>query len=271
MIVCSKCGSPSNTSGVCQNCGSTNFIEIGRQNVNVSHADNTSILNNPNLGSRYVSQQKPASNSFMPNTNYWQKPGMPVAINHASNVSRAAGKKAATAAGVAIGTSNTLKIVLPIIFALIALIAAIAIPVAVTSTNTPEKTIHNLETALNDLDINGAVECFDSKLRNAYSAGDEIMSGLLGFGYQSFGDFMPFLSEMMGDEYDTVKFDIEVLSKEKISDTSCILNVRITISDGSDYTDSVEEGEVEMVKEDDGKWYICSDDLIDELGSEIFY
>ena len=64
------------------------------------------------------------------------------------------------------------------------------------------------------------------------------------------------------------QFQIEVLDKQEVSETSCILTIRIATYYDGEETD-VEEGPVEMVKED-GEWYIASDDLIDDISSSLF-
>ncbi len=260
MVVCSKCGLPSNGSAVCPNCGSTSFKTIGvsQQSHHASVSQgydpySTQILNrrgvNMPVGNHVYSSARPAQRvGVLPKGD--------------------TGKAAAAAAGAATASRSVAAIVLPIIFALIALIAAIVIPVAVTSSNGPEKTIAKLETAMNDLDINGMVDCFDSTLRDAYSAGSDLMDGLLGFGYETAADLMPFLSELTGEDMDMPQFQIDVLDKQEVSETSCILTIRIATYYDGEETD-VEEGPVEMVKED-GKWYIASDDLIDDISSSLF-
>lgn len=260
MVVCSKCGLPSNGTAVCPNCGSTNFKNIGATQLN-RHASmpqgydpgNTQILNRHSSG-------RPVGN-YVPST--------PAGVQRVVVVKDSgAGNAASAAAGAAAGSKSVATIVLPIVFALIALIAAIVIPVAVSNSNGPEQTIAKLETAMNDLDINGMVDCFDSTLRNAYSAGSDLMGGLIGFGYETAADLMPFLSELTGEDMDMPQFKIDVLDKQEVSDTSCILTIRITTYyDGAE--SDVEEGPVEMVKED-GDWYIASDDLIDDISSSLF-
>lgn len=249
MRVCSKCGLPDNGMGVCSNCGSTSFITIGNPEANYG---DTQLIRNagvPNPG--YPSNQIGR---------------VPVHLATGGNGSSTA---AAVAAGVAIGSKSVAKIVLPIVGALVALVLAVVIPLAVTSSKTPEHTIEKLETALNEMDINAAMECFDSEMRDAYDAGDDLINSFFGFSYQSFADLAPFLSDMMGGEMQQPQYDFEILNKEMLSSKECVLTVRISTYYDSE-TESVEEGEIPMVKED-GDWYISSDDFSSELGDELFY
>lgn len=262
MLVCSKCGLPATGSGICPNCGSTSFKTIGK-NTQVRQTSQAEY--NPDPYSTQVLNKKsnrvPVSNGAYPINNKSPQ----VLVSKGPNTGAVA---AAAAAGAAAGSKRTGVIIVSIVLAFIAVVSAIIIPIAVSNSNGPEKTIANLETAMNNMDINGMVDCFDSTLRNAYSAGSELMGGVLGFGYDTAADLLPFLSELTGEDMDMPQFEIEVLSKEEISSESCILTIRITTYYDGEATD-VEEGPVEMVKED-GEWYIASDDLIDDLSSSFF-
>lgn len=249
MKVCSKCGLPDNGMGVCANCGSTSFITIGNPSVNYG---DTQLIRN-------AGAPNPA---YRPN----QIGRVPVPLANGGNGPSTA---AAVAAGVAIGSKSVAKIVLPIVGALIALVLAIVIPLVVSSSKTPEHTIEKLETALNEMDLNAAIECFDSEMRDAYAAGDDLFNSFFGFSYQSFADLAPFLSDMLGSEMQQPQYDFEILNKEMLSSKECVLTVRISTYYDSE-NETVDEGEIPMVKED-GDWYISSDDFSGELGDELFY
>lgn len=249
MRVCSKCGSPDNGTGVCVNCKSTVFKTIGNPCTNVSNGvHNYSGMPNQASNGQIVYQQPPQ-------------------IIHHYNVSSApqipnAGIAGAAAAGAAAGSRNAVKVIVPIIIAVIVALTAIIVPVVVSNASTPEKTLEKFETAYNNLDYNSMMECFDSTIRKAYDAGDDLLGGLLGFSYQSAADMLPFLSEVMGIDDEMPQLHIEVINKREVSNTSCMLDVMMSVTEyGETYT---EDFTIEMVKED-GDWYISSDVLLDEF------
>lgn len=248
MRVCSKCGSPDNGTGVCPNCHSTNFKNIGSQPRSF-HDFNQYRGNYPN--------NQP---------NYYQQPPQQV-VNHyhmmpSAPQSRIAGMAGAAAAGAAAGSKSAAKVVISIITSVAAVITAIIVPLIMANSSTPEKTLEKFETAYNDLDYNTMMECFDSTIRKAYDAGDDLLGGVLGFSYKSAADMMPFLSDAMGIDEEMPTMDLEIIDKEEVSETSCLIEVRMTMTQ---YGETESETEtIEMVKED-GDWYISSDTLLDEF------
>lgn len=244
MRVCSKCGSPDNGTGVCVNCKSTVFKTIGNPYNNVSNGvNNYSGIPNKISNGQIAYQQSPQTVSRY-------------------NVAPAPQIPNAAIAGAAAGSRSAVKIIVPIIIAIIVALTAIIVPVTMSNVSTPEKTLEKFETAYNDLDYNSMMECFDSTIRKAYDAGDDLLGGILGFSYQSAADMLPFLSEVMGIDDEMPQLHIEVINKREVSNASCMLDVMMSVTEyGETYT---EDFTIEMVKED-GDWYISSDVLLDEF------
>ncbi len=271
MRICQKCGSPDNGTGVCSNCGSTVFREItpsnnNRQNNygNVQHQVSNGYQNNYG---RYSAQQTP---------NYVAQQPYGYGVHPSGFFNGGAGAGAAVAGGVVKTASKagSAKIIISLLIVLVVLVSGIsATVVAVKNEHTPEKTLAKFEEAYNNQDINGLMECFDSKIRKAYDAGDSLLGGVLGFSYKDAADLLPFLSDALG-EGDAPQIHLEVISVEDTGDNTCTVHVKTTMSYGSDdeddedlYDDEEEDEEydedsINMVKED-GKWYISDEELLD--------
>lgn len=245
MRVCSRCGTPDNGTGVCKNCGGASFIELNGRAQN-SHSSAQSV-------NRTYNQVPQNYNSA--HQNYYQG-GVP------GDYGVRYGAGALQAADTAVKTASKISIskILIIIFACLAVLAAgITIPVVVVKNeNTPEKTLEKFEEAFNNADFNAMIECFDSKTRNMYDSGDDILGGVLGFSYKSAMSMIPFLADAMGEEMP--KIHIEVDSIDETGDKTCNVNVRMYLDDDSEYdTDTIK-----MVKES-GKWYISDEELLDSF------
>jgi hypothetical protein len=264
MRVCSKCGLPNSSSSVCTNCGSTSFKVIGNQN----NQNSQNIQNQ--VGNHYANNYQNGYQNNYPNyqqnqmgyngNGYVPVNAKPVVgVVPPQNVNGMAGVAAASVAVGAAKQRNQTRIIILILLAILVLIGGIVAAVVVSSSG-PEDTIEDLETAFNNKDMNGIIDCFDSTTRDAYSAGSDLMDGVLGFGYESLFDVMPFVYSLTGEEWPT--YDIEVLSKTKTSSKECTVHVRWSETYDGD-TES-EEMDIKMVKED-GKWYISSDEILSDL------
>lgn len=247
MRVCSKCGLPDNGTGVCNNCASTSFIELrSRSNNSYNTVTSKSYANSAN---GFAPQQPPQ---------YYYQNNAPRNIPYVPGAT-----SAAQAVDTAVKTASKLSVakILMIVFACIAVIAAgITIPVVVVQNeNTPEKTIEKFEEAYNNADFNAMIECFDSKTRNAYDSGDDLLGGVLGFSYKSALGMIPFLADAMGEEMPKIHFEVE--SVDETDKKSCIVNVAVYYNnDKSEY----DEDTIKMVKES-GKWYISDEELLNSF------
>ena len=253
MKVCLKCGSPCNGADICANCGSTSFRELNNIQNNCQNMQQQFGSGYRNNNSQYA-QQKYNNSVHDVGHNYGYS-----AVNPAN------GAVGATVAGNVIkSTSNarSMKMIISLLVVLVLLVGGISTAVVVKNENTPEKTIEKLEEAYNNQDLNAMIECFDSKTRNAYDAGDSLLGGVLGFSYKNAASLIPFLSDAMGEEMPQIH--LEVVRVEKTGNKSCIVHVKTTMTtdDGSDYYDETdEEDTISMVKEN-GKWYVSDQEII---------
>lgn len=269
MRICQKCGSPDNGTGICSNCGSTAFREITPTNNNgqnnYSNVQRQVPNGYQNNYGRYSAQQTP-NYAAQNGASYGygvQTPGF-------HNVGAGAGAAVVSGAVKTASKAGSTKIIISLLIALVVMVSGIsATVVAVKNEHTPEKTLAKFEEAFNNQDINGLMECFDSKTRKAYDAADSLLGGVIGFSYKDAADLLPFLSDALG-EGDAPKIHLEVVSIEDTGDNTCIAHVKTTMSYDSDDEDDEdlyddeedEEDSINMVKED-GKWYISDEELLD--------
>ena len=165
MRICQKCGSPDNGTGICSNCGSTAFREITPTNNNGQN--------------NYSNVQRQVPNGYQNNYGRYSAQQTPnyVAQNGASygygvqtpgfhNVGAGAGAAVVSGAVKTASKAGSTKIIILLLIALVVMVSGIsATVVAVKNEHTPEKTLAKFEEAFNNQDINGLMECFDSKTR----------------------------------------------------------------------------------------------------------
>ena len=128
----------------------------------------------------------------------------------------------------------------------------------------PEDTIYKLEAAMNEYDIQTALECFEPSVQKIYAGVLEVGSSFLGLDIGTVLDAAGGIADLFGvelleDGMPTV--DIEIVSQEEISDEEVKMNLAVTISyAGESETENMDVTLV-LIK---GEWYISGEaDLLD--------
>lgn len=130
----------------------------------------------------------------------------------------------------------------------------------------PEDTIYKLEDAINEYDMQTALECFEPSVQKIYSGALEVGSSLLGMDIETVLDTVGGIADMFGVELleeDMPTIDIEIVSQEEISDEEVKMNLDFTITyAGESETENIDVTLV-LIK---GEWYISGEtDLLDYL------
>lgn len=123
----------------------------------------------------------------------------------------------------------------------------------------PKSTVRRLEKSIQQMDVNGIIDCFEPKYSKGMRAVIKLAGGFLGVDGEAIFDLLPFLVDISAAYDENVSNQKEYFESIKIEVTDITYNedksearVAVTISAGgesqSDYLD--------MVK-DDGKWYIA--------------
>lgn len=124
----------------------------------------------------------------------------------------------------------------------------------------PEDTLERFEEAMNEMDVDGMMECMDEKAVKAVTAGMNAAMGLmktvtgidLGISGSDLLDMMPLLQSFAlesGTELDMPQVDFEVL-ETRIRDDKATIFFRDTVSGESTFLN---------MKKKDGTWYITMD------------
>ena len=116
--------------------------------------------------------------------------------------------------------------------------------------STPKQTIAKMEKAINSRNVNGVIECMDSKTRIALKAS----MAALGLAGQNTEELFEELG-IYGTYGDFVKIKMEVTDVEKSDSTHATVNVKMRLIDSTTGEEDVDEDTIEMVKEN-GKWLI---------------
>lgn len=128
----------------------------------------------------------------------------------------------------------------------------------------PEDTIYKLEAAMNEYDIQTALECFEPSVQKIYAGVLEVGSSFWGMDIGTVLDAAGGIADLFGvelleDGMPTV--DIEIVSQEEISDEEVKMNLAVTINyAGESETENMDVTLV-LIK---GEWYISGEaDLLD--------
>lgn len=130
----------------------------------------------------------------------------------------------------------------------------------------PEDTIYKLEAAMNEYDIQTALECFEPSVQKIYAGVLEVGSSFWGMDIGTVLDAAGGIADLFGvelleDGMPTV--DIEIVSQEEISDEEVKMSLDFTINyAGESETENMDVTLV-LIK---GEWYISGEsDLLDYL------
>lgn len=136
-------------------------------------------------------------------------------------------------------------------------IVVICIAVFIGQSSKPSSVLDKLETAYNNKDMYGILECFDPKVSQFAKGAASLIGGV--FGVSGMSDMLPFASELMGsfaDDNDWGTVKLTELSTNITGDTAIMrYNVSLIYPNGSKNNfDDV----MRLIKVD-GKWYISID------------
>lgn len=144
----------------------------------------------------------------------------------------------------ATGIAGT-KLLIIIAAALLAIMAMIY--VLFIKSSTPEDTVAKLETALNDLDQDEILDCFDEQMQDLYSGLLSVGGDLAGVDGEGLSDLIDGLGGIMADNGLAPEFRIEVLDVSYSGKDSCNVSVRMYMTYAGE-TES-EDGVLPMKKE----------------------
>lgn len=153
--------------------------------------------------------------------------------HHAARAAAEMGRQGARAAGAAVrGGSRAAKSALSIkLLAIIA--AALIVIIAILyflffSSGTPEDTIEKLEAAMNDMDQEALLECFDGQMNDLYSGILGVGGELTGIDLGAFSDLASGLGGFMSAAGLTPTVEMDIIDITYTSDDSCIVTVDCT-------------------------------------------
>lgn len=177
----------------------------------------------PNCGNMIVQSQPMGSGAQPVNGNFNGIPGGGGVVRGAADFSqRAAG------AGVrAAGKAARLKLLALIAVALIAI--ATILYVAFLKPGTPEDTIEKMEHALNNLDQDELLECFDNQIQDMYSGALSIGGDLAGIDLGGLSDLASGLGGFMSAAGLTPQFDLQIVEIEYSDKNNCLAEVNFVM------------------------------------------
>lgn len=136
--------------------------------------------------------------------------------------------QAARGAGKAVKTALWLKL-LPLIAAALIAIAAMLYFMFFKS-GTPEDTVQKMEDALNRLDQQELLECFDEQTQGLYSGMLGVGGDLLGFDLGALSDLASGLGGYMSAAGLTPQFDLTVVDVQYTGDDTCLVTIEFAVT-----------------------------------------
>ena len=168
--------------------------------------------------------------------------GEPCGVRPCPECARIYGKKsspgrAARGAGKAAGSAIRLKLTLLIAAALIAI--AVMLYLLFFKAGTPEDTVQKMEDALNRMDQQALLECFDEQSQGIYSGLLGVGGELLNFDLGALSDLASGLGGYMSAAGLTPQFDLTVVDVEYTGDDTCLVTVDFAVTyQGTSDTDT---------------------------------
>ena len=193
--------------------------------------------NSYNSGGSYMSGPGygagPANQGFYPSGGaHMMGSGMQMAAGGAQMAGRAV-----RGAGKAAGSAIRLKLTLLIAAALIAL--AVMLYLLFFKAGTPEDTVQKMEDALNRMDQQALLECFDEQSQGIYSGLLGVGGELLNFDLGALSDLASGLGGYMSAAGLTPQFDLTVVDVEYTGDDTCLVTVDFAVTyQGTSDTDT---------------------------------
>ena len=193
--------------------------------------------NSYNSGGSYMSGPGygagPANQGFYPSGGaHMMGSGMQMAAGGAQMAGRAV-----QGAGKAAGSAIRLKLTLLIAAALIAI--AVMLYLLFFKAGTPEDTVQKMEDALNRMDQQALLECFDEQSQGIYSGLLGVGGELLNFDLGALSDLASGLGGYMSAAGLTPQFDLTVVDVEYTGDDTCLVTVDFAVTyQGTSDTDT---------------------------------
>ena len=145
--------------------------------------------------------------------------------------------RAVRGAGKAAGSAIRLKLTLLIAAALIAI--AVMLYLLFFKAGTPEDTVQKMEDALNRMDQQALLECFDEQSQGIYSGLLGVGGELLNFDLGALSDLASGLGGYMSAAGLTPQFDLTVVDVEYTGDDTCLVTVDFAVTyQGTSDTDT---------------------------------
>lgn len=193
--------------------------------------------NSYNSGGSYMSGPGygagPANQGFYPSGGaHMMGSGMQMAAGGAQMAGRAV-----RGAGKAAGSAIRLKLTLLIAAALIAI--AVMLYLLFFKAGTPEDTVQKMEDALNRMDQQALLECFDEQSQGVYSGLLGVGGEVLNFDLEALSDLASGLGGYMSAAGLTPQFDLTVVDVEYTGDDTCLVTVDFAVTyQGTSDTDT---------------------------------
>ena len=193
--------------------------------------------NSYNSGGSYMSGPGygagPANQGFYPSGGaHMMGSGIQVSASGAQMAGRAV-----RGAGKAAGSAIRLKLTLLIAAALVAI--AVMLYLLFFKAGTPEDTVQKMEDALNRMDQQALLECFDEQSQGIYSGLLGVGGELLNFDLGALSDLASGLGGYMSAAGLTPQFDLTVVDVEYTGDDTCLVTVDFAVTyQGTSDTDT---------------------------------
>lgn len=124
----------------------------------------------------------------------------------------------------------------------------------------PEDTVAELEKALNTLDTEAMLDCFDKQTQDLYSGGLGVAGSLLDFDLNALSDLTSGLGGIMASAGLTPEFTMHVSNVDYPTKNTCMVTVDMTVS----YEGATESETIQLpMKKADRKWLISLGALSD--------
>lgn len=232
-MFCRKCGQPLPDDAVfCGNCGSRCVQpHIAGQQEQYRSGTNGADYRNVQVEQQFYRQAGGA----------W---GAAKAMQGAGGAVQAAGK----AAGSAVRTKMTIIIAA----ALVAI--AVMLYILFFRAGKPEDTIQKMEDALNQLDTEELLECFDEQSQGIYTGMLGLGGDLLGVDLGALSDLASGLGGYMAAAGMTPRFNLTVTDVEYTGDDTCIVTVNMTVT----YEGTTDSGTQDFPMVKDGREWVIS-------------
>lgn len=150
------------------------------------------------------------------------------------------------------------------VLAVLALLLTVLFFTLFLGSNKPEDTVADLEKALNALDTDAMLDCFDEQTQKLYSGSLGVAGSFLDMDLEALSDLASGLGGIMAGAGLTPRFTMHVTDIDHTGKDTCIVTVDMTVS----YEGDTESETVQLPMKKVGRKWLISMDPLNDLAYE---